>query len=386
MTIHVNKGKVIKILLAVLIIGAIAVAGAIIIRKKKASLSQIPKPVKHAVPVKTVVAHYGNFDVSKRYLATLKPKNEANVSSRITASILEIKVREGDRARKGELLALLDDREQRDRVAELSARLSAARTLMATENAVFTRDVELFAAKAISRETLDRSKSRAENARAQVTTLEKALSSARTALSYTRITAPFNGIVTRRFMAPGDLAMPGKAIVAIESSEDGYFMEIRLPQTEIAALNQGDAVYVQNPYKPGRQNGIHLNISRIYPATGPGTLGTVNADTPFRPFGLPTGASLFVNIASCRGEGFLVPLEAILETTGNALVFEVMDNETIRTDSIDIVCKGADKAIINSGLLSEGARLVAARESLMLRLHNGQKVYVTRNPSDTGGK
>ena len=217
-----------RLIIAVVILILLIAVGIMVVKKKKAELASVPPPEKALTPVQAVQAHWGEFPGYENFLGTVKPKIAADIAPRITARIVEVRVREGRAVKKGEVLARLDDRAEKDNVASLAARLAAARTAFATHEAIYKRDRKLFEAKAISRETLDLSTTTRDAARAEVVTLAKQLDSARTELSYTILKAPFDGVITARIMDPGDMALPGKPVLAMESPEAGYFVEVKV--------------------------------------------------------------------------------------------------------------------------------------------------------------
>ncbi|NDY43378.1 efflux RND transporter periplasmic adaptor subunit, partial [Dissulfurirhabdus thermomarina] len=216
-----------------------ALGAVLLVRHRKAQLARTPPPAPVLPVVTTARAAYGTFPATVRLLGTIEAKVAAEIAPRVTGQILEVRVREGDRVRRGDLLARLDDRPERDRVAGLRAALDAARTAFATQEAVTGRDRRLFEAKALSREALDRSVAALEAARARVTGLEKDLHAAETDLAYTRLEAPFDGVVTARLADPGDLALPGRPVVAMEAPDRGYRVRVRVPQDLFPVLAPG---------------------------------------------------------------------------------------------------------------------------------------------------
>ena len=97
-------------------------------------------------------------------------------------------------------------------------RLAGARSAYETQKSIYERDEKLFAAGAISREALERSRAAIDGAKATVDAYEESIkglsmnsAAAATQAGYARIRAPFHGVVTRRWMEPGDLAVPGQA-------------------------------------------------------------------------------------------------------------------------------------------------------------------------------
>jgi len=298
-------------------------------------------------------------------------------------------VREGAEVKKGALLVVLDDREQRDAVAALEAQLASARSALATEQSIFRRDQKLFEAKAISREAMDMSTSRRDAARAQVITLKKQLDSARTALSYTRLKAPFDGVITARLMEPGNLAMPGKPVISMESPGAGYYVQVGVPQREIPLLKCGDKVTLFPDLTGDTGTGmaplpISVSISRLHPAVRSGTLGVIEADIQERPFGLPSGSAVRVSISTGRFTGLKVPLQALLEQVRSATIFTVID-DTVRPATVSLLYRGTDWAVVmGPGLGEHGATVITAQESALLRLHNGQKIRPVRNGDAEG--
>ena len=378
-----NSSNLKKILIILLLI-AIVAAGILAIKHKKKELSSTPPPSKPPLAVQVATVHFGAFPVKDTYLGTIKAKVSADVASRVTSYILDVKVREGDAVKKGQLLAVLDNRKERDRVQGLKAEVKAAETAYSTQEAIYQRDKTLFAQKAISKEALERSKSSKDAARARLISLKNSLASALTDLSYTELKAPFDGIITTRFMDPGDLAVTGKPVISIESPSSGYFVEIKVPQEKLPSLSVGNPVTLslavdnKGKSKSLSQKNLTLRcqISRLHPAVQPGGLAVAEADTEKRPFSLPTGSSLEATVETGIAEGFLIPIRALLENVDTDLVFSVTENDTIHIVPVKPIYKGADQAVVQSSGLKDGVKVVVSQESGLLRLHEGQKVRI----------
>ena len=365
------KTKLIGIALVLLLV----LAGVLIVAHKKAELAELPLPSETALAVKTAKASHGTFPATQRFLATLSAKESAKLAPRVTGHLLEVRVREGAVVEKGDLLAVLDKRQEQDKVAELRADLSAARTALATQEAIYQRDRSLFQAKAISQEALDQSLAVRDSARARVTIGEQSLESAQTQLSYTRISAPFDGVVTERLADPGDLALPGRAILAMEAPERGYFVSVKVPQDLFPELELGGEALLRPPTETGQT--LSTRISRIHPALRQGSLATVEIDMDNRPFGLPTGATLDVDLVTDIYEGWRVPVGAVLENTEAAYVFCVVADGNIHIERVSLLSSGPDWDVV-SGELPADAEVVVALESALLRLHEGQKVTIAK--------
>ena len=352
--------------------------GAMLVKYKKAQLARVPLPKKAIISVHVAEAGYGTFHEKKRFLGTVMPKISADIAPRVTGHLVEVRVREGALVKKGDLLALLDDRPERDKVAELRASLAAAKTAFSTQEAIYHRDKRLFSAKAISQEALDQSHATRDNARAQVIALEKALHTARTDLSYTRLYAPFSGVVTGRLADPGDLALPGKAVVSMEEPDKGYYVSARVPQGLFPSLKIGGRAFIQrdNGRKEASLKGA---ISRIHPAVHEATLATVEIDMKERPFDLPSGAAVDVDLVTRTVKGWQVPARALLENVDATYLFVVRENSTVHVVKVDVLAKGPEEVVVK-GTLKKDLMVVVAQESGLLRLHEGQKVRIIPAP------
>lgn len=384
-----NKGfGKLRILLGVVVLVLLIAGGIMVVKKKKAEIASVPLPARALTPVEVVRAQWGEFASTEGFLGILRPKIASDIAPRITAGIIDVRVREGMHVKKGDVLARLDDREQRDAVNSLEARLSAARTAFSTREAIYQRDKKLFDARAISREALDLSTTARDEARAEVVTLEHQLDSARTNLSYTILTAPFDGFVTARLMEPGDMGLPGKTIIAMETPDAGYYVELKAPQRQISRLAVGDGVEIVPDFHASGDGGraghdaptsVYASISRIHPAVRTGTLGVVEVDVEKRPFDLPSGSALHVRITTGRHTGFRLPLRALLENVNNASIFTVSDS-TVHIMSVNVIYRGSDIAVVRPASGPKPATaitVITAQESALLRLYDGQKVQVS---------
>jgi RND family efflux transporter MFP subunit len=179
----------------------------------------------------------------------------ARLSAQVMAPIEQIRVREGDAVHSGQVLVVLDDRELQARraaaaaaVTQATAATEAARQALASARAqaavaekTFHRYEFLQQQHSVSPQEFDEVRGRWEAERAAVAAAEAQLSQAEagarqaaeqlraatTELSYTRLRAPFTGVVLRRLADPGTLAVPGSPILELEDSSQ-YRLEVVL--------------------------------------------------------------------------------------------------------------------------------------------------------------
>lgn len=145
-------------------------------------------------------------------IGTLASEVRVNLRARIPAEIKEISVSAGSPVKKDQVLILLDDREIREQATAAEAESKQA-------EAEYNRTRQLFDNKAATQQALTAAESMFTAARAQ-------WERSKVMLTYARITAPMDGVVTDRRAEPGDLANPGQALLAIY---DASRMQLEAP-------------------------------------------------------------------------------------------------------------------------------------------------------------
>ena len=140
-----------------------------------------------------------------------------------------LKVRQGDKVEKGDLLFTLDDDMQRADVSVKQAALSTARQ-------GFDRAEELLKTNSGTQKTFD-------DARANLTQAQANLDASQTRLSRRRAHSPDAGSIEEVYFRPGETAPPGRPVVALLPPAN---LKIRFfaPETELATIKIGQAITV----------------------------------------------------------------------------------------------------------------------------------------------
>jgi RND family efflux transporter MFP subunit len=154
------------------------------------------------VAVRTVLAQNDKRPSTEEVVGTVRAKLRAAIEAKVSARIESLLVAPGQLVKAGDLIAQLDPR-------EIQARLDQALALREQTRRDLARGRELLDKKITTQADFD-----AVEARARVA--EGAAREMETMLGYTRVVAPFNGIVTRKLADVGDLAAPGRSIIEME--------------------------------------------------------------------------------------------------------------------------------------------------------------------------
>jgi len=366
-----------------ILVAAVLVAGALVLVKyKMAQLAALPKPEASLPAVRVAVAAPGTLEVFAHYQGNVEPLTKSDVSARISGNLLSVAKREGDRVREGEIVAVIDDRELVERSAAAEAevlatrqKLAGARSAYETQKSIYERDEKLFAAGAISREALERSRAAIDGAKATVDAYEESIkglsmnsAAVATQAGYARIRAPFHGVVTRRWMEPGDLAIPGKPILTVEKTSP-YKVTVQVPQEEMEGLKPGGKALL------GYGDRVTTApISRVYPALGKNILGSVEMILPAVPFGLPSGSTVGVDLARRTVTGVIVPENALVRGGAGTFVCVVKDG-VVRIRKVVLLGVDGGKAAL-AGELAPGEQVAVGQENRLLALVEGSRVTV----------
>jgi len=122
------KKKRLLIVLVVLVLVVLLVG---LIRKRKRELAGMPPPASYSAVVKVVPVQRGTLNVTVKYLGEIVPVTEYSVASKVTGFIENIFTDEGHRVEKGDILVKIDDREIRDKISSLEARIEATKSNIA---------------------------------------------------------------------------------------------------------------------------------------------------------------------------------------------------------------------------------------------------------------
>jgi len=375
--------RTIWIIVVVVIAAALVVVRVTRMKEKE----NAPLVTETAIAIDTAVVGEDTVIRTRHVLGTVVGAEETGLAPRVMSQVLEVKVREGDTVARGELLVLLDARELEDAVAQAGAGVQAAKEALAAAEIGYNaqrdttaRDKKLYEAKAISEEQWDRcrateasSAAHLEAARAQVEVAVKHLDQARTRVGYCRITAPAAGVVARRLADPGDLAVPGKALLEIVGQKS-IRVRASLPPEDLTDLEVGRPVTLT---LGGRS--VTASVSRIFPAMGQSHLATFESDLASPPPGVVSGATVGVDVHLSSAAGLAVPVDALLEGESCAWVFRVIDG-TVHPVEVTIVDRSSD-AVVVTGSLAPGDVVVVARPSRLMTFADGVKVHVAERRS-----
>lgn len=327
-----------------------------------------PKKAEPPVAVKLVNTSKGDITRSISLPALIVANQHATLFSKVTGYVKKISVDKGDQVKEGDVLAELEAPELLADAAryQADAQIAALDFQRASEAQQKAPDL-------IPLQSIDTAKAKSESAKAN-------LQRANTLLGYTKITAPFSGTVTRRFVDPGAFvpaatgsSPASNAAVLTIDDFNVVRVQINVPEPEVPLLKNELPVKTTVEELPGKT--FDGAITRLSQALDDSTrtmlveVDVKNENGPLRP-GMFATAKIGIEKHSNVP---IVPVDAVMvEKTGSSVF--VVDNGTAKKIPV--------KTGFNDGQnveLTEPAQLPA---SVILvgktALVNGQAVTVTQ--------
>ena len=242
-------------------------------------------------------------------VGTVRAKLRSVLEAKVSGKIDQMLVVPGQKVKQGELLASIEAR-------EIQARLDQTLAVRQQAESDLKRYASLLEQKILAQSEYDAAQSKFRVADATVSEVE-------TLLGYTKVTAPFDGVMTRKLADVGDLAQPGKPLLEMEDSRT-LRLEAGVPEAVVGKLTLGDKLPVRIAAIESDLEGV---VSEISPAADP------NSRTFLVKLDLPdtTGlrAGQFGRVAMPVGETatLRVPASAVVLRGQMEIVFVVRDGK-----------------------------------------------------------
>jgi len=167
--------------------------------------------------------------------AVIEAIRQATVAAQLSGAVVEILVDAGDKVKKGQVLARIDTRDTDAQVAAGRAGVAQADAQLAQARLNLERTHSLLEKNFVSRSALDKAEADYKAAQATADAARAGRSQADTARSYAELRSPIDGVVTRRLMEPGEVASPGRGVVAVHDPSAlravGNLPQFILPKT-----------------------------------------------------------------------------------------------------------------------------------------------------------
>lgn len=322
-----------------------------------------------AVQVSIARAEKGDIPQFSESVGTVKAAREATVASKVMGSVSRLNFKEGDRVKEGSFLVEIDDRDIRAQLEQAQAAVSEASASYRNAEINLGRMRSLLEQKSVTQQQVDNSVMQFDMAKARTEQAHANVEAIKVMLGYTRVSAPFAGVVTEKGIETGEMASPGRPLFRI-TDDRTLRLETKIREAEIKGVNVGKSLDVRID---AIDKVIKGRVSQIIPSGDPATHSfLVKIDLP-KTEGLLPGMFGRAYLDKGVAKALLAPKAAVVERGQLTGAFVVKDN-TARFRMIKTGMTSGEKVEVLSGL-SEGEDVAVSN---LERLSDGSPVEVIK--------
>jgi RND family efflux transporter MFP subunit len=340
---------------------------------------QAPPPPKVTVakPVEQKITRY--FEATGNTAAV----NSANLVARVQGFLTEIAYQDGAAVKKGQHLFTIEPEPYQLKLQQAQASEQAAQATATQTQADFERQQELVQRQAASKAAFDQAVANRDNAKAKLLQAQADIKQAQINLDYTRVVAPFDGVVTARQVSIGELVGTGGTQVLATIVQLNP-IHVNFTASERDVLHVRDMLYKRNQRATdliGTEVEVGLQTDQGFPHKGKldyiapqvnqgtGTLAA-RAELPNELRLLLPGFFTRVRVPLEETPALLVPAVALGADQSGRYVLVVNGENTVEQRKVETGPSVGDMIVIESGLKADD-RVVTAG---LLRAVPGQKV------------
>ncbi len=334
-------------------------------------VGQPPLDVDVATAKRQNIATYLTLD------GQVAPLEQSSLAFQQSGPITGIYANVGDRVARGQLLARIDDSLLRAQLAQAQATyqqasasargavvglpvqqtqntnaLSATKAALANARLTYQQDSNLYRQGYVSQSALEAARAAyvqaqgayenasigirnnvvaGENVKASLAAAQSALAQERlleTEISQTYLYAPYDGVITQRFMDPGSQAGPATPVLAI-SRVNTVWINVNVPDQELEYVTPSKVVSFVTDSLPGRT--FHGTIATVNAVPTAGTLSYLARMTLPNPGGILRGGMLVtVTVTKALHRNtVVVPRSAVAQGDTGAVVYSVQNGHAV---------------------------------------------------------
>jgi len=416
-----KRNKLIVILAAAVVL---LIAGGFAVFKEEA----VPVSNDLGIPIKVETVEAGSLTKGINYIGTIEPENSVTVSSKITSEVIEGIVQEGDRVKKGDIIARLDDS---NLVAALESTMKRIETLQVSYahlnnevetyyatnpsvkkietlklNHTYLSDeaekykilldneavakstydkfkheadmvkMQLEEAKASSESAYNQLKSQRDSTGGQLKELEAKVNELNISIAEVSIVAPISGKVRTIYYQTGDLAAGGKPFAILDETES-LTAKVNVSEQDLEKISMGSKVVVNIT---GVMDGIEAKVTKIPTSVNSNTrIGEVEiAISELGGKDIPAGTSAEVKFITDELQEVIVISRTAIKNLKDKEFVYVLEDGVVHEQEIKTGLVVGDSVQVVEGLNSGAA--IAGNN--LTRLYDGAQVYVAEGEDE----
>ena len=313
------------------------------------------------VPVVAGVVKKQDVPIYLDGIGTVQAFNMVAVHPQIGGTLTKVAFQEGQDVKKGDLMAVIDPRPYQAALDGVVAKKNQDIAQLNNAKVLLARDTDLFKKGALDNQSYDTQRYLVDQLDATVKADQAAIDNAQTQLSYTQITAPFDGRCGIRQVDQGNFVTSGSTLVVVTQLKP-ISVIFTLPQQDLVDVNQASSkgplkvtALDSTQTKPLEDGTLAVVDNQIDTTTG-----TMKLKASFANEDLKLWPGQFVNarlLVSTRKDGLVVPAAVIQRGPNGAYAYVITKDKTAEMRPVQVAQIDGGLALIDSGL-QEGEQVV----------------------------
>lgn len=285
--------------------------------------------------------------------AEFRPFAEVELHAKVSGYLQQINVDFGDEVKAGQSLATIEIPELKDELDNASATEQKIEADHKNAHLVYSRllAVNKDHPNLVAQEDLDTAESRDADTAAAIAAARADVEKYQTLLAYTKITAPFDGVVTRRYTDPGSMIQAGTASQAMPllRLSDNYRLRLDFPVSVdyVQDVRVGDAVDVRIDSLGRTFTGKISRFTHRVDETTRTMTAEMEVDNPKLTL-IPGMYATVVLKTDQRSNAVAIPTEAII--AGKSTVYVVNSNSELEQRTVTLGLETPTKYEVLSGV------------------------------------
>ena len=323
-----------------------------------------------AITVKTKTVSENNNSPFLSVSGKIEAVKSANISTRMMGYVDNIYVGVGDKVRNGQLLMSVNNADVSAQLAQVNAGITEAEAAFKNAEKDYNRFTTLFKENSASQKELDDITANYKMAKARLESAKQMRNGVNAQMDYANIRAPFDGVVTNKFINAGDMANPSMPLLEVESPGK-YQVLAMVPESEILAIKNDSEVTVEIKALNKNVLGKVTEVSTSSKNTGGQYLVKVIIDKTDAQ--LLSGMYATVQFPVARkttSSAVMIPIESIVKNGQLTGIYTVSQSNTALLRWLRLGRTFGDQVEVLSGLSADEQYIVSAEG----KLFNGAKI------------
>ena len=326
-------------------------------------------------PVKYMTMSRGQAVETVTFTGITQSDQEAALSFKVGGVIESVQVKDGQKVRQGQLIATIDDEDYRLQVEQAKVQVKQAETSFNVARSTYARVERLYENNSVSLSEFEQAKGNFEAATAQLEAAQKQLQAAQNQVRYTRLLAPFTGLVSSMGVETGELVGAGSP-VGLLSSEGQPEVAFGVAGSYVGLIKEGQKVDIRLSVLSDQVfegEVTEVAFSQGNATTYPARARFLKPIAAMRP-GLSAEVQFPLPLQVGDDSPMLAPAKAVREDAGGKrFVYKLIgegDTLIVKKSPVELGSLSSEGFVVKSGL-SVGDRIATAGLNALL---DGMKV------------